>query len=484
MAKGIRDLTPISEGGRHVTAETLFEGVTPYLDASGIYARKVRADEIEAFVAREDGPLPVFVLEHVEAERVRAVEREDAIEADAAALVVEERDRAELIEAGLEKYKSDKATGGGTARLMDATVGTNINYIGFDTTVSPVLQDSYIQCTGGTFRVEGTIFKFQPASGDPAIIFYQGGTWQQPATGLFEYPNLTVEASVNANGGVWEGKYGCYLLDLQQLRALLHEEVVVEKTRAEQQEALITQAMPTEIASAIGVHNVATDTHEDIRATIPSTNVPNGKYNVAVSTDGSGNKEVNYEFVTLPDAPAATGQYVLDIATGGPAFEPFPLPAQPADEGNYVLAVDDTQNAVFAPFPLPAQPADEGNYVLAVDDTAAAAFAPFPLPPKPESEGDYILHVNQNDEADFRAFPLPERPTDTGMYILDVDDQEEANFAPFPLPAQPADEGNYVLAVDDTQNAVFSPFTLPNAPTADGEYKLVVSGGIITWELI
>jgi hypothetical protein len=123
MAKSIKELNPINEGGANITTDTLMEGVTGTADAAGILARKMTVGQLEAFIAREgETPAPVeaLVAERVAAEKAereaadtaeeeRAKEREDAIEEDAAAALRAEAARAAAAEAALDALSSEVA---------------------------------------------------------------------------------------------------------------------------------------------------------------------------------------------------------------------------------------------------------------------------------------------------------------------------------------------------------------------------------------
>jgi hypothetical protein len=315
MAKGIRDLTPVSEEGRHVEPDTLFEGVTGHLDHAGIYARKVRADELEAFMARDGGHIKEFVYEKVGEETGRAEQAEQTIAQEAAGGLAEESARALAAEQFLARTKTDMYVIPGPGRLMDAPVGANINNISFNTAVHPVLADSYIQCSGGELRVENDEFFFQPPAAS-RVVFYTGGDWTAAASGVFEAPGLTVEVNYNANGGVWENRYGSHVAGLEEVRNILHGEITAEKDRAEQEEDTIKAAIPGTAAATVAEHNTSGSAHEDIRNKILEPPAQDGSYKLQVEAGTP-----SYAPLTLPDAPAADGDYKLVVAGGSASWQ-------------------------------------------------------------------------------------------------------------------------------------------------------------------
>jgi hypothetical protein len=290
MAKGIRDLTPISDGGHSVEPDTLFEGVTQFLDHAGIYARKIRADELEAYITREGSVVFIFIEDKINEEKERAEGAETAIALESEQNINAEIARAEAAEEILQKNKADVYVVAGPRRLMDAAVGANINYIKFNTAVSPVLEDSFIECSGGSFVVDNNEFYFRPASGS-RVVFYTAGEWTAAAAYVFEAPGLTVTINYNANGGVWENHYGCHNVDLSELRDILHGEITAEKDRAEQEESTIKAAIPGTAAASVAAHNISASAHEDIRAATLPFPTTDGAYNLVV-TDGAPSWEL------------------------------------------------------------------------------------------------------------------------------------------------------------------------------------------------
>jgi hypothetical protein len=317
-----------------VEPDTLFEGVTQYLDDAGIYARKVRADELEAYMSREGGVIKGFVDEKVGEEKTRAEEAEAAITLAADDLVAEERERAETTEQALARNKANMFVIPGPGRLMDAPVGANINYISFNTSAHPVLVDSYIQCAGGEFKVENDEFFFLPTGGN-RVVFYTEGDWTAAAAGVFEAPGLNVAVNYNANGGVWESRYGSHLADLEEVRNTLRAEITAEQDRAEQEEATIKAAIPGTAAAKVAEHNASGSAHADIRNLIGTETA------AAVSahnTSGSAHEDIRNLLLPFPEED---GSYKLLVTDGMPEYAPLAMPEAPAADGTYNLVVTD-----------------------------------------------------------------------------------------------------------------------------------------------
>jgi hypothetical protein len=256
MAKSIRELQPISgtEAGK-LLDEHLFETVTQETDLEGIFARKVRADEIEAYIDRAEGAVAASIDADVLVETERAEATEDVLGNEIGA----EIERALRVEGQQEIFKANKMFIGTDKPLSLAQVGDATKTVHFPlgTVVQPSANSRIDLSDGSAFVVQNIpafSFKYVPAAG-PAVVIYSNDEWKIRV--IDTGSGVTVSSTQNADGGVWDlSRYGCVMADMAQVvgnfgalpnqAASLVDAVIAEKSRAQTAEAAVLQAVSNE----------------------------------------------------------------------------------------------------------------------------------------------------------------------------------------------------------------------------------------------
>jgi hypothetical protein len=204
MAKSIRELLPIDA----VVADTLFEGVAGTPDPAGIRARRVRADQLEEFIAREDagGLVEALIDAKVEAEkeRIDALLGEDT--GELAAAIAAEEERAHGAEETLAAAKANKIHAPRSKTLETTLIGETVGAVTFETSKTPApplpgMAGSLVFANNSRFEqfLDGT-FQHVSAAGVITVIYTEAGGWTREGLDVGGSPVMSKE---KAAGAAW-----------------------------------------------------------------------------------------------------------------------------------------------------------------------------------------------------------------------------------------------------------------------------------------